>query len=95
MKISVEMVDYVSILARLNLPEAEKRQMAGDLEQILAYMDVLDTLDTAETEFFHRPSSLQNVLRTDTVEPSFDRERLLEGAPARDSASFFVPKAVE
>ena len=41
------MVDYVSTLSRLKLPQEEKSRMTGELEQILAYMDVLNSLDTA------------------------------------------------
>ena len=55
MKITEEMVDYVSILARLKLPQEEKTRMTGELEQILAYMDVLDGLDTSGVEPMYSP----------------------------------------
>ena len=45
MKITEEMVDYVSQLSRLRLPQEEKVRMTGELEQILVYMDVLEGLD--------------------------------------------------
>ena len=38
---------------------------------------------------------LKNVLRADQVAPSFDREALLAGSPARDGETFLVPRAVE
>ena len=46
MKITEELVDYVSELSRLKLPEAEKAAMAAELEKIVDYMDVLSGLDT-------------------------------------------------
>ena len=46
MKITQELVDYVSTLSRLRLPEEEKAKMAAELEQIVTYMDTLSTLDT-------------------------------------------------
>ncbi len=49
MKMTEEMVDYVSALARLKLPEEERARMTGELEQILAYMDVLNALDTSSS----------------------------------------------
>ena len=49
MKITTEMVDYISELSRLKLPEEERARMTGELEQILAYMDVLNALDTGAT----------------------------------------------
>ena len=95
MKITEEMVDYVSLLARLKLPQEEKKRMTGELEQILAYMDVLNGLDTADIEPMSHIFPLKNVLRPDEVVPSEDRAVLLANAPVPDEAAFLVPKTVE
>ena len=95
MKITEEMVDYVSILARLKLPQEEKTRMTGELEQILAYMDVLNGLDTADIEPMSHIFPLKNVLRPDEVVPSEDRAVLLDNAPVPDEEAFLVPKTVE
>lgn len=95
MKITEEMVDYVSILARLKLPQEEKTRMTGELEQILAYMDVLNSLDTADIEPMSHIFPLKNVLRSDEVVPSEDRSVLLANAPVPDEEAFLVPKTVE
>ena len=95
MKITEEMVDYVSTLARLKLPQEEKKRMTGELEQILAYMDVLNGLDTADIEPLSHIFPLKNVLRPDEVVPSEDRAVLLANAPVPDEAAFLVPKTVE
>ena len=95
MKITEELVDYVSTLSRLRLPQEEKAKMAGELEQIVTYMDTLNTLDTAGVEPMSHVFPLKNVLRPDQVVPSAPREELLGGAPERDEETFRVPKAVE
>ena len=95
MKITEELVDYVSTLSRLRLPQEEKAKMAGELEQIVTYMDTLNTLDTDGVEPMSHIFPLKNVLRADVVVPSADREILLSGAPDRDEETFRVPKAVE
>ena len=95
MKITTEMVDYISELSRLKLPEEEKEKMTGELEQILAYMDVLEGLDTDGVEPMSHVIPLKNVLRADEVVPSEDRAALLSNAPAPDEAAFLVPKTVE
>ena len=95
MKITEEMVDYVSILARLKLPQEEKTRMTGELEQILAYMDVLNGLDTADIEPMSHIFPLKNVPRPDEVVPSEDRAVLLANAPVPDEEAFLVPKTVE
>ena len=95
MKITEEMVDYVSILSRLKLPEEEKVHMAAELEQIVSYMDVLNTLDTADLEPLSHVFPVRNVMRADEVEPSYPRSDLLWNSPGRDEEAFLVPKTVE
>lgn len=95
MKITTELVDYVSELSRLRLPEEEKEAMAGELEQIIGYMDVLNRLDTADIQPMSHTFPVKNVLREDEVEVFADRDALLAGAPAHDGDSFLVPKTVD
>ena len=95
MKITEELVDYVSELSRLRLPEGEKTVMAAELEKIVDYMDVLSGLDTTGVEPLSHVFPVKNVLRVDQVAPSCDREALLAGAPASDGEAFLVPRAVE
>ncbi len=95
MKITEEMVDYISILSRLKPDEEERRQMTAELERIVSYMDVLNTLDTTGVEPLSHVFPLKNVMREDEVLPSFPREKLLKGAPAGNDEAFLVPKAVE
>lgn len=95
MKITTELVDYVSALSRLKLPEEEKEQMAGQLEQIIGYMDVLNTLDTSEIEPMSHTFPVKNVLREDEVVDFNAHEALLSNAPSHDDDAFLVPKTVD
>lgn len=95
MKITEEMVDYVSVLSRLKLPEADRGAMAADLERIVSYMDVLNTLDTDNVEPLSHVFPVKNVMRPDQVAPSWSRADLLRNAPGHDEEAFLVPKAVE
>ncbi len=95
MKITEEMVDYISVLSRLKLPQEEKASMAARLEEIVSYMDVLNTLDTSDVEPMSHVFPIQNVLRVDEVQPSYDRALLLKNAPIPDDETFLVPRAVD
>ena len=95
MKITEELVDYVSELSRLKLPEAEKAAMAAELEKIVDYMDVLSGLDTTGVEPLSHVFPVKNVLRADEIQPSYGRDVLLAGAPASDGEVFLVSRAVE
>ncbi len=95
MKITPELVEYVSALSKLRLDEAEKAKMTGELEQIVTYMEILNQVDTTGVEPMSHVLPVRNVTRPDVVEPSYDREELLKGAPKRDKETFLAPKAVE
>ena len=95
MKITTELVDYISQLSRLSLPEEEKEAMAAQLERIVAYMDLLSQLDTTGIEPMSHVFPVKNVLRPDVAEPSLDRAALLANAPARDGEMSLTPKSVE
>lgn len=95
MKITKEIVDYISILSRLRPDEEEKVKMTAELERIVSYIDILNTLDTSGIEPLSHVFPIRNVLRDDMVDPSFPREELLKNSPGRDSEAFLAPKAVE
>ena len=52
-KISDETIEYVGILAKLELSEEEKEAAKKDMEQMLDYIDTLNELDTAGIERMH------------------------------------------
>lgn len=95
MIINTELVNYISELSRLELQCGEKQAMTAQLEQIIAYMDVLNKLDTQDVEPMSHVFPVKNVLREDEAMPSQDRTELLAGAPVPDGEAFLVPKAVE
>lgn len=93
--IDSELIDYIAGLSRLELDAGERQVMTTQLEQIIAYMDVLNQLDTAGVEPMSHVFPVKNVLREDEVMPSQVRYELLAGSPAGDKEAFLVPKAVE
>lgn len=95
MTVNTELVEYISELSRLELQCGEKQDMTAQLEQIIAYMDVLSKLDTKDVEPMSHVFPVKNVLREDEVEPSQDRAELLAGAPVPNGEAFLVPKAVD
>lgn len=95
MNITPELVGHIADLSRLELAAGEKRDMTAELERIVAYMDVLDKLDTTGVEPMSHVFPVKNVLREDEAAPSQDRAELLAGSPAPDREAFLVPKTVE
>ena len=94
-KISDETIEYVGILAKLELSDTEKEQAKSDIEKMLDYIDKLNELDTADVEPLSHVFPVNNVFREDLVTNGEERARLLENAPAVKEGSFQVPKTVE
>lgn len=93
--ISDETIDYVGILAKLELSQEEKEQAKKDMGSMLDYVDKLNELDTTGVEPMSHIFPVNNVFREDVVTNEDDRENILKNAPAQKDGSFKVPKTVE
>lgn len=93
--ISDETIEYVGILAKLELSEEEKEQAKKDMESMLDYIDKLNELDTEGVEPMSHVFPVQNVFREDVVTNSDTREQLLSNAPEQKDGMFMVPRTFE
>lgn len=93
--ISDETIEYVGILAKLELSEEEKEQAKKDMGSMLDYIDKLNELDTSGVEPMSHVFPVHNVFREDVVVNGDDRENILKNAPEEKDGSFAVPKTVE
>ena len=81
--ISDETMEYVGILAKLELKDEEKESARQDMQKMLDYVDKLNELDT------------RNVFREDEVTNGDDRDAMLANAPEVKEGQYKVPKTVE
>lgn len=93
--ISDETMEYVGILAKLELTEEQKQQAKKDMERMLDYIDKLNELDTSAVEPMSHVFPVHNIFREDEVTNGDDREAILANAPAQKEGAFVVPKTVE
>lgn len=93
-QINDETIEYVGILAKLELSPEEKEQAKKDMNNMLDYIDKLNELDTANVEPMPHVFSIHNVFREDQVENGDKREQILENAPEQKDSMFKVPKTV-
>lgn len=94
MKISPEEVAKVARLSRLDLPQDKLELFAGQLGDILSYMDKLGELDTEAVEPMYSPVKHTTVLRKDEARKDFTRDEVLSNAPEQDGQFFIVPRIV-
>ena len=93
--ISDETIEYVGILAKLELSGEEREQAKKDMGRMLDYIDKLNELDTEGLPEMSHPFEAVNRFREDEVRNSDDRENLLSNAPERKGSYFKVFKTVE
>ena len=93
-KITLEQVQHVAKLARLDLPPERLAKLTGELESILEYVAKIGQVDTAGVEPMAHALPLHNVLREDVVEPSLPLAKVLQNAPDTDGPFFKVPKVI-
>ncbi len=94
-RISDETIEYVGILAKLELSGAEKEQAKEDISRMLDYIDMLNELDTSGVEPMSHVFPVNNVFREDVVTNGDGREKALANAPAQKEGSFKVPRTVD
>lgn len=93
--ISDETIEYVGILAKLELSDNEKEKAKKDMGKMLDYIDKLNELDTSDVEPMSNVFPVNNVFREDEIVNTDDRENMLKNAPEKKDGLFVVPKAVE
>ncbi len=100
--ITVEEVEKVADLARLEFDAQEMQQFTNHLARILAYIDKLNELDTTDVpptshvlQIRNDPNLKQGVVKSDEVKPSYPRETVLATAPSPRAGYFEVPNVIE
>ena len=93
--ISDETIEYVGILAKLELSPEEKEEAKKDMGRMLDYIDKLNELDTSSVEPMSHVFPVSNVFREDVVTNGDDRDNILKNAPEERDGAFVVPKTFE
>lgn len=95
MEITEKDVEYIAELARLELRQEEKKLYAGQLKNILGWVEELNKAKTGEVPPTAHILGLENVLRDDNPETFTDRQAILKNAPEREFDFVKVRKVIE
>ena len=90
--ITIQDVEHVAKLARLDLTEEEKVKFSKQLGDVLKYVDQMNEVDTANVEPLSHPIDFVNVMRDDVVHYEQTKEQLMANAPDEENGFFKVPK---
>lgn len=95
MEVTEQMVDKLGHLARLSFSDTEKKAIKQDLQNMIAFVEKLQTLDTTNVTPLLHMGNNTNVLREDVVKGSISRNEALLNAPLKDDQFFKVPKVIK
>lgn len=95
MTITDETIEYVGILAKLELSQEEKEQAKRDMSDMLAYVGKLNELDTEGVEPMSHTFDVHNVFREDVVTNGDDRDSMILNAPEQKDGCYKVPKTFD
>jgi aspartyl-tRNA(Asn)/glutamyl-tRNA(Gln) amidotransferase subunit C len=88
-------VARIASLARIKVTEEEQTRLAGELTQILTWIEQLSEVDTADVEPMASVVHMKLPMREDLVNDGNIRDKLLANAPQQARGFFAVPKVVE
>jgi aspartyl-tRNA(Asn)/glutamyl-tRNA(Gln) amidotransferase subunit C len=94
-KISLEQVRHVALLARLELSPQDEERLRADMDEMLAYVDKLNELDTTNVAPTTQVGEAGMPMRDDEITNQPAAEAMLANAPSRDRGYFKVPKIIE
>ena len=94
-QISPEVVKQVAHLARLRLEGSELDELARQLDEILLYVQQLQSVSTENVPPTSHVLPLSDVLRKDTIRSSLEQKEVLALAPVPHQPFIKVPKVIE
>ena len=94
MAVSKEEILHIAKLADLTINENEIDEYAKNLEDILDFMKILDSVNTDNVEESIGTLNNVNVFRKDEIKEFEDKEALLQNAPEKENNMFKIPKVI-
>lgn len=88
-------VAHIAALARIRLSEAELEPLAGELSQILTWVEQLNEVDTSGVPPMASVAAAGLPMREDVVTDGYRRDEILGNAPRSARGFFVVSKVVE
>ncbi len=95
MPLSLEEVEHIATLARLELSAEEKTRYRQQLSAILDYIRKLQELDTTDIAPTSSVLSGASPMRADESRPGLGRKSLFRNAPETEGEQFKIPPVFE
>jgi len=88
-------VEYLALLARVELTSEELQRFVPQLDEILTYVEKLKKANIEGIPPTSHVLEMTNVFREDQVQPCLPVEEVLKNAPEKEGPFFKVPRIIE
>jgi len=95
MPISLQEVEHIAALARLELTDCEKERYTQQLSAILDHVAQMQKLDTSAIQPMAGVFMAENLLRADESRTGLSPEILLSTSAQKDKSQFKIPPVFE
>ncbi len=95
MSVDKDTVAKIAKLARIRVPEDQQEALAGELSNILGWIEQLDEVETDGVEPMTSVVEMRAPMRDDSVTDGNCRDKVIGNAPDGAEGFFSVPKVVE
>ncbi len=95
MSLTREDVQKIAFLARIRIADDEQDALAGELNNIIGWVEQLSEVDTDGVEPMTSVAEMSLAQRADNVSDGDVPEKVLANAPDREGDFYTVPKVVE
>jgi aspartyl-tRNA(Asn)/glutamyl-tRNA(Gln) amidotransferase subunit C len=95
MSLDKDTVAHIATLARIKVSDSDLEHLAGELSQILGWIEQLGEVDTTGVEPMTGVVQMDLPRRADVVTDGNIRDKVLANAPEPAHGFFTVPKVVE
>jgi len=95
MSVDAMTVRRIARLARIAVADDEIEPLAGELNNILAFVEQLSEVDVADVEPMTSVTPMSIRMRVDVVTDGGISDAVTQNAPVREDHFFVVPKVVE
>lgn len=95
MSLDRDAVAGIARLAQINIADGELDNLAGEMSQILQWVETLNSVDTSDVEPMVGVGMSKAPLRADEVTDGGQAEAVVRNAPDPVGPYFGVPKVIE
>ncbi len=94
MQVGKEEILHIAKLAALNIREEEIEEYRKNLQDILDFANIVNSVDTDNVSETIGSTNNVNMFREDEIKEFEDKEALLQNAPEKQNNMFSIPKVI-